>query len=280
MDFRMLLISIKNRFRIIIYLPINVHKGAIFFNVATKTLFLIFSKWAFSTFKLQNSINDHKIEILGSFFFKKNVCTFIMEYYRYLEIDFSDFVYIFSDHNHTWRMAEWRKTFEVSLVYGILHHNNNLSIPHVLHNPIHWLLVHQKRHNRACLTTCTEWTHKKFCLSTSKIPSTLLLSILFLSVIREHVMMSSEGGRKLHPLAILLWNLIIFSFIFCNVNETFLFWKKLQTVFSYVIEVTNYCIPNHVPDLAHLAGILDQRNTLSYPYAIPLEFTHWISGAK
>ncbi len=72
MDFRMLN-SIKNRFRIITYSSINVQKGAIIFfsNVALKTLILIFSKWAFSTFKLQNSITHHRIELLGRFLKKK-----------------------------------------------------------------------------------------------------------------------------------------------------------------------------------------------------------------
>ncbi len=66
-------ISSKNGFRIILYSPISVYKGAniVFFsNVAPKTLILIFSEWAFSTFKLQNSTTRHRIELSGRFFLK------------------------------------------------------------------------------------------------------------------------------------------------------------------------------------------------------------------
>ncbi len=67
-SFRML-ISIKNRSTTIIYSLIKVHKGVILFsNVAPKTLTLIFSKWAFSAFKLQNAITCCRIELLGQFF--------------------------------------------------------------------------------------------------------------------------------------------------------------------------------------------------------------------
>ncbi len=72
------------------------HWRNFFSNVIPKTLTLIFSKWVFQLSNFKMLLTHRRIELLGQFFWML-VITSTAGYYQYLEIDFSDFVYDFSD---------------------------------------------------------------------------------------------------------------------------------------------------------------------------------------